>query len=295
MAARIDSYARAIVVLAVIMGSTSGILGKLITADAMAIGFFRLTFALPFFVLPVLISRRSALRQVAAKDVFLSLASGMFLFWHFLCWFLAVKSTSVASAIILADLHPLVVMAITLVVLKRQIPGKAILGVFAALAGAAAVVGSDLFHSGNTLEGDLLALATAVTMGIYFSIGGQVRGRVAGDLYILMVFSSCWVFFTIGMILTRTPVTGYPLSDYLWLLVMTVLCQLGAHAVMNWSMAHVSALYVSAWGTAEIVSATLLALVVLGEVPGPAKIAGGAIVIAGLLYYNRHEGGVRPS
>jgi drug/metabolite transporter (DMT)-like permease len=54
-------------------------------------------------------------------------------------------------------------------------------------------------------------------------------------------------------------------------------------------MRFVPALYVSAWGTAEIVSAPILALWVFGEVPGPAKIIGGAIVIAGLLYYNYHE------
>jgi twitching motility two-component system response regulator PilH len=65
--------------------------------------------------------------------------------------------------------------------------------------------------------------------------------------------------------------------------------QRGAHAVMNWSMRFVSSLYVSAWGTAEIVSATLLALWIFGEVPGPTKILGGAIVMAGLLYYNYHE------
>ena len=295
MARRIDAYARIIVVLAVFMGSTSGILGKLITADPMAIGFFRLTFALPFFVLPVLFSRRDALRAVPRRDFLLSALSGMFLFWHFLFWFMAVKATSVASAIILADLHPLVVMALTTLFLKKHVPAKAVLGVLTALAGGVLVMGTDLWTGGNSLAGDLLALAPAVTMAVYFTIGGQVRRRMAGDLYILIVFSSCWMFFAVGMLLTNTPVVGYPASDYLWLLVMTALCQLGAHAVMNWSMAHVSALYVSAWGTAEIVSAPVLAFLVLGEVPGPFKIVGGLIVIGGLLYYNYHEPHTPPS
>jgi drug/metabolite transporter (DMT)-like permease len=164
-----------------------------------------------------------------------------------------------------------------------------------ALAGGFVVVGADLGSGGGSLAGDLLALATAVTMAVYFTIGGQVRKRMAGDLYILILFSSCWACFAAGMLLTKTPVTGYPVSDYLWLLLMTALCQLGAHAVLNWSMAHVSALYVSAWGTAEIVSAPILAFLVLGEVPGVLTAVGGLIVIGGLLYYNYHEPHTPPS
>jgi len=277
------------VILAVISGSTSGILGRLITADSMAIGFFRLTMALPFFLVPVLLNKRDLVKALPKRDLIWSGVSGMFLFWHFLCWFIAVKNTTIASAIILADLHPLIVMGITVVVLKKKIPVRAAVGVIVALLGAALVLGFDFTFGGSSVYGDFMALFTAVAMAVYFCIGGVLRKDIPGDIYITLVFSACWVCFAIGMVATGTPVLGYPLADYLWLIVMTVLCQMGAHAVMNWSMRFVSALYVSAWGTAEIVSATLLALWIFGEVPGPTKIIGGIIVMVGLLYYNYHE------
>ena len=288
----VEYHAKYIVILAVLLGSTSGIMGKLITADAMAIGFFRLTLALPFFLFPVLHHKRHELVSLSKKDFLWSGLSGMFLFWHFLCWFTAVKNTSIASAIILADLHPLMVMAITVFILKKKIPLQAAFGVILALVGGALVVGIDFGSSGHHLFGDMMAIATAAAMGLYFSIGGVLRKRIPGDLYITLVFSACWSCFAIGMILTKTPVFGYPISDYLWLMAMTVLCQLGAHAVLNWSMRYVTALYVSAWSTAEIVTAPLLALLVLGEIPGISKIIGGIIVIGGLLYYNYHEGDI---
>lgn len=284
-----ERYVKYAVILAVISGSTSGILGRLITADSMAIGFFRLTFALPFFLVPVLMNKRDLLRAIPKKDLAWSGISGMFLFWHFLCWFIAVKNTTIASAIILADLHPLIVMGITVVVLKKKIPIRAAVGVFVALFGAALVLGLDFSFGGASIYGDIMALFTAVAMAVYFCIGGVLRKDIPGDIYITLVFSACWFCFTIGMLVTGTPVLGYPVSDYLWLIVMTVFCQMGAHAVMNWSMRFVTSLYVSAWGTAEIVSATLLALWIFNEVPGPAKIIGGIIVMAGLLYYNYHE------
>jgi len=284
-----ERYVKYVVLLAVISGSTSGILGRLITADSMAIGFYRLSMALPFFLIPVLLRKREALKAVPKRDLLWSAVSGMFLFWHFLCWFIAVKNTSIASAIILADLHPLIVMGITVLVLKKKIPVRAAVGVFVALAGAALVMGFDFSFAGHQIYGDVMAIFTAIAMGIYFCIGGVLRKDIPGDIYITLVFSACWLCFAIGMVATGTPFFGYPLSDYLWLIVMTALCQIGAHAVLNWSMRFVPALYVSAWGTAEIVSAPLLALWIFGEVPGPAKIIGGAIVIAGLLYYNYHE------
>jgi len=278
-----------IVILAVISGSTSGIMGRLITADSMAIGFYRLTMALPFFLIPVLLRRREALKSVSTRDLIWSAISGMFLFWHFLSWFIAVKNTTIASAIILADLHPLIVMGITVVILKKRIPIRAAVGVFVALLGAGVVVGLDYSIVGSHLYGDVMALFAAIAMGIYFCIGGVLRKRIPGDIYITLIFTVCWICFTLGMVLTGTPFFGYPLSDYLWLVLMTALCQIGAHAVMNWSMRFVPSLYVSAWSTAEIVSAPLLALWVFNEIPGPTKIIGGIIVIAGLLYYNYHE------
>jgi drug/metabolite transporter (DMT)-like permease len=284
-----ERYVKYVVVFAVISGSTSGILGRLITADSMAIGFYRLTLALPFFLIPVLLRKREAIKAVPTRDLIWSGVSGMFLFWHFLSWFIAVKNTTIASAIILADLHPLIVMGITVIVLKKKIPVRAALGVFIALLGAGLVVGFDYSTVGSHIYGDVMALFAAVSMGIYFCIGGVLRKDIPGDIYITLVFTACWIFFTIGMVVTKTPFVGYPVSDYLWLLVMTALCQIGAHAVMNWSMRFVPSLYVSAWGTAEIVSASLLALLVFGEMPGFTKMIGGVIVIAGLLYYNYHE------
>lgn len=284
-----EHYVKYVVLLAVISGSTSGILGRLITADSMAIGFYRLTLALPFFLVPVMLRKREALKAVPRRDLVWSAISGMFLFWHFLCWFIAVKNTTIASAIILADLHPLVVMGITVIILKKKIPGRAAVGVFVALLGAALVMGFDFNFAGNQIYGDIMALFTAVAMGIYFCIGGVLRKDIPGDIYITLVFFACWICFTIGMVATGTPFFGYPLSDYLWLIVMTALCQIGAHAVLNWSMRYVPALYVSAWGTAEIISAPLLALWIFGELPGPTKVMGGVIVIGGLLYYNYHE------
>jgi len=50
----IARYAKIATVIAVVFGSSSGILGSLTAAPSMAIGFWRLTVALPFFLVLLL-------------------------------------------------------------------------------------------------------------------------------------------------------------------------------------------------------------------------------------------------
>lgn len=281
--------ARIVAVFAVAMGATSGILGKAITASSMAIGFYRLTFALPFFAIPVLLHERETLKQLTLKQIAGCAVAGIFLFCHFFCWFNAVKMTKIASAVVLQSLHPLVVLVVTLIFFKSHVKGKAVLGICIALAGAALMAGLDYSAAGGSFAGDIFAIFTGVFYGLYFCVGNVMRKNIPAGVYVFMVFSFCWICFTLGMIFSGTPFTGYPVADYLWLLVMAMACQIGAHAVFNWVLGYVTPLFLSTWGNAEIVISTLLALVFFGEIPTLLQVAGGAITIVGLLIYNFNE------
>lgn len=278
-----------IVVLAVIAGSCSSILARMITANAMAIGFYRLVFALPFFAVPLLLNHRDEFKKISAKEYLWSFLAGLFLFAHFFCWFTAVDNTTIASAAMLAGLHPLVVLIVTILIFKQKVNRKALIGIIIALLGASIIAGNDYSLSGIALYGDIMALFTAIFMGLYFCVGRVIREKIPSGVYVFLVFASCWVFFTVGMVATGTPFTGYPTTDYLWLIVMAFTCQIGAHAVFNWCMGYVSSLYVSAWETADAVFASVLAVIVLVEIPSIWQLLGGVIVIGGLLYYNYHD------
>ncbi len=282
--------AKYIVILAVILGSFSAIFAKLITAPPVAIGFYRLTFALPFFAIPILLKHRDVLRKISGKDYGLCLLGGGFLAGHFFSWFTAVQTTTIASAVVLAALHPIVVLITTILIFKTPVPVKAVLGIFVALIGGAIVAGFDYTFTDIHFFGDVMGLLAGIFMGLYFLMGNAVRKRIPAGTTVFLLFLGCWICFFIGMIVTGTSFTGYPAMDWVWLLAMTLSCQIGAHAVMNWSLGYVSPLYVSAWATADIVIATAFAFVIFGEVPGVWRTIGAVIVLGGLLYYNKHEG-----
>lgn len=288
----IARHAKIATVFAVLFGSSSGILGNLITAPSLAIGFWRLTIALPFFIIPAVANheKREKLKAISKKDYLLCFISGAFLFGHYFSWFNAVKLTNIASAAVLAALHPLVVLIITIFVYHKKVSVKSVLAIAVALLGGVLIVGADYnTFAGGNLTGNILAFMAAMFMGLYFAMGDEVRKRVEGSLYVLLVFASCWICFIIGVIASGTPLLGYRPMDYVLLIVMAFVCQIGSHAVFNMCIGHVSSLYVSTWETGDAVFATILAVIFLGQIPELYEFIGCVVVVGALLYYNRQE------
>lgn len=285
----IGKYVKIIVLLAVIAGSSSGIFGRAIEAPSMAIGFWRLTLGLPFFAIPVLIKKRHELKAISGKEAAGALLAGAFLFAHFFSWFNAVKMTNIASAVVLAALHPLVVLVITLFVFKKHVGARPIMGIVLALLGGTLVAGLDksLLSAGN-FNGDVLAFLAAVFMGVYFAIGNEVRKTVEGAIYVFLCFFGCWICFVVGTVATDTRILGYSTRDYILMALLTLVCQIGAHAVFNLCFGYVDSLYVSAWESGESVFAIVLSFIFLGQIPTSWELLGAVIVVIGLLYYNYH-------
>lgn len=283
---------KVIVVFAVVAGSASGIFGSVIEAPSMAIGFWRLAFGLPVFAVPFFRGGNGLreLKMVPRKSLIYTILAGVFLFLHFFSWFSAVKLTNIASASVLAALHPLVVLFITIFVFKRHVGRRAIMGIICALAGATMIAGFDYRElAAGSFKGDVLSLGAAIFMGLYFAMGHEARKSISGSTYVFMCFLCCWICFGAGMLVTGTSFIDYSAGDWIYILGLTIVCQIGAHAVFNLCMGHVSSLYVSAWESGEAVSATLLAYIFLGQVPKEWQLIGMAVVVIGLVYYNYHS------
>ncbi|MBQ6663003.1 MAG: DMT family transporter [Firmicutes bacterium] len=282
-------YVKLIVVCSVIASSSSSIFVNLIGAPPLAIGFWRLAIGVPFFAVPVLAGKRDELKALTRRDIFLACLAGVFLFGHFFTWFNAVKMTNVASAVTLAALHPLVVLAVTFFLYHQKVGLRPIMGIILALLGGAMIAGFDYRTlATDNFVGDIFAVFAAIFFGLYLAVGDEGRKRVSGPVYVLLVFATCLVCFAIGCAATGTKVLGYTAKDYALLVALTMICQVGAHAVFNLCIGYVDSLYVSTWETGESVFAIILGMIVLQQIPTQYQIIGCAVVVIGLLYYNFH-------
>ena len=288
----IGKYAKILVILAVFCGGASGPIAAIVSAPPLMIGFGRLTLALPVFAIPVLAdpNKRQMLKELDREKFFITMVTGIFLFLHFFCWFTAVKYTNVSAAAVLASFHPLVVLALTVFVYKKRVPGKAIVAILIALAAGAYLMCSDISAFGQgKMIGNVLALGAGIFMGIYFAVGGKVRPKMDGSVYVMLVFFWCWVCFSLACLVTGTKVIGYPAMDYVGIIALTLVCQIGSHAVWNLCMGHVDPLYVSAWESMDPVASTVLAVIIASQIPSLKEVVCCIIVVVALIAYSRFE------
>ncbi len=284
-----ERNARYIVLIAVVIGAFSGNFARLTEAPAMVIGFYRLLFSLPFFIVAAMASKetRLALRHISKKEVYFSFLAAAGLYGHYMCWFAAVKMTNMAAAATLESLHPLTVLVVSVLFFHRRVGWKAVAGVIVALVGGVVACGNGLSFSAEDLAGDLLAFASGVSLAFYFIFSKHIRGQgMRANAFVLTCFALCCSMFFVTMIVTRTPFTGYRPVDFAYILGMAVLCQIGAHALISWALGYVSDLYVSTWQTFEGVVTIIIAFIIFREAPAPVQIAGCIVTFAGLVFYN---------
>jgi drug/metabolite transporter (DMT)-like permease len=143
------------------------------------------------------------------------------------------------------------------------------------LAGAAAA-------GARPLYGNALALLGAVMAAAYVLVGRSLRQRVALVPYVLVVYTACTVTLLAVAIAEGLPLRGYGAREWLLFLALAVGPGLFGHTVVNWALEHVESSVVSVSLLGEPVGATLLAAVLLAEVPAATTVLGGVVVLAGI-------------
>lgn len=279
-----------VVIFAVVAASFSPIFTKLTAAPPIAIGFYRLSIAMPIFAFMIISKYRDALKAVTRSQLLGAAVAGLLLSGHFFSWFTALRHTSVASASVLSMTHPIIVLLISVFILRKSTNLKAVIGVMVAFVGSVIISGNDYALSMDALFGDFMAVFSALFLGLYFLIGNKYRKSMNAPVYVFLVFFFCWLSFLVFMILSKTEFTGYSASDYFWIFIMAIVCQIGAHAVFNWCLAYTSALYISTLENLETFISTAIAAMVFTEIPTLIQIIGAVIIVSGVIYYSKNEG-----
>lgn len=269
--------------LAVLCISTGSILVRMASAAPLAVAFYRIFFAslllAPFAAGSALRSWPSLSRRARG----LLLVSGVALGLHFATWIASLSYTSVAASVLLVNTTPLFTLAFSRVFLGEGVSPVVVAAMGLALAGAGLIAIGDWAQGANSLTGDLLALAGAVTMSLYHVIGRGLRAALPLDAYILGVWATAAATLAGLSLAAQVSLAGYPPRTYLLLLALAVVPTLGGHGLVNRSLRHLPAPTVGLFLLGEPVGATILAYFFFHEVPSAWTLAGGAVVLASLV------------
>ena len=241
-------------------------------------------------LLPVLLLKhREEFKALNRRDILSCAASGALLALHFASWFESLRWTSVASSTVLVSTEVIFCALGFALFLKGKIPKLGVAAIALAFGGSVVLALSDGGGGSGALYGDLLSLAGAVFVALYTLIGRVERGHMSTTVYTFFTYLSSFLTLLVLDLFTGTPVAGYPPREWIIGLLLAVVCTLLGHSLFSWSLKYLSPSYVSAVKLCEPVFATVLAVPLFGELPGPAQAAGGVLVLAGVILYTRAE------
>ena len=260
--------------------SVAAIFIRLADTEPLTIAAYRLSMGAVLVAVPTLLRARPQLRALRRADMPLLVLSGLFLAAHFASWITSLSLTSVASSVLLVTTTPVFVALASHLWLRERVGRLTAAAVALTLAGGAvlAVGGGEE----QRLLGDGLALLAAVAVAGYILAGRRARSRIANLPYVTVVYSVTAVVLLVAAVGTGAPMLGLPAETYFWIAASALFPQAIGHTLLNWGLGHASATSVATAVRAEPVVATLLAILVLGEIPPWTAVPGGALVLTGV-------------
>jgi drug/metabolite transporter (DMT)-like permease len=293
------------VAIAIIAISTSAILVRWSGAPSVVKAFYRVLF-MTGMVAPFALRDIDRIKTISGRDLGFAVVSGLALAAYFGSFFESLEWTSVAAAVTLISTQPIFVGIGAAFLLNERLTLRMVVGMVVALAGAFAMsvgplVVDSLFGGGNIVEvfatvfagsstqlyGNAIAFNGAFAGAIYTLTGRSLRQRLSLFVYTFIIYTVCTVALGGLAIGSGAQLLGYAQTEWILFLAMALIPGMFGQTVYNWALKYVESSIASVSLLADPVAATILALVLLGEVPDVVTILGGAVVLVGIHVTNR--------
>ncbi|GAB4068711.1 EamA family transporter [Ancylobacter sonchi] len=182
---------------------------------------------------------------------------------------------------------PLITTLFSLVLLGEPIDGQGVIGVAILAAGVLAIAWPRKGHL--DIRALLLASACALSIAVYSIIDGM-GARTTGSPHLY----SAWLFLLEGpcvltvALLRHRPAALRPMLGFLGPGALGGAMSLSAYWITIWAMTRAPIGLVSAVRESSVLFAAVIAVFLLKETPRPSRLAGAALIVAGLALIKLH-------
>jgi len=259
------------------IGSSGPIIAKAIMPIPTMIFWRNLVGAL--MMMPFAFARGEWKTKAQLNAIRWSILAGTLLATHFICFFWAMKLTSVATGVALTATQP-IFAALFIKLAGGHIPKKSIGGMVIAFLSVVAITGIDLNISLRAFQGDLLAVFGGAVGAGYMIIGASAQKVISTSTFTTVCYSTCAILIFPVVLLTNSDLTGYSGTQWLLLAGLIIGAQFLGHTLFNFTLKRVSPAVVSLVVFFEVPVSALLAFAWIGQQPPAGTIPG----IIGLLF-----------
>ena len=266
--------------------STSPILIKSSHSPALTIAFYRML-ATVLLLTPFILSKNlKELKGLSLSQVGKIAISGMFLGLHFSFWILSLKFTTVASATVLVNTSPIMLLLITYFIFKEKSSKVEVIAIMVAFVGSVVLTIGDFSGGSNAVLGDIYAILGAAFICVYLLIGNHVRQKVSMPSYTYLTYTFAMITIFITNLFVKQNMMVTDPTEYLLFLGMAIFPTLLGHSLFNWSLKYVSATFVSMAILTEPIIASIFAIIIFTEIPTISQLIGSLIILSALGVYN---------
>lgn len=255
---------------------------RLADTGPVAAGFWRMALPLPLFVWLALREHSQSPSRVPARTVWMLFAAGAFFALDLASWHLGIELTRLGNATLFGNTGSLLLMVWGLIVMKRAPTRAEALGIAAAVAGAAIMLGRSLEISPETLAGDLLCVLAGVFY-VFYLIPAQSARETMGQWSVLALVSASAAPVLLGFaIALGEPVL--PQAAGWWPVLALALCsQIAGQGLLVYALGHFPPLVIGMALLTQPAIAALSGWLAFGEGVGATDMLGMALVAAALV------------
>lgn len=207
---------------------------------------------------------------------------GATLYAHFLLFTVAAQTTTTAHTLALVYASPALVALGSALILREPPRAMQLVGVLAAVAGIAILVGFEPAESGATLSGDLAAAGSGAALAAYVLAGRYYRAAMPLPAYVFAVYG--WAALLALPYAAVSFDTGAYDGGRILVLVILGVVPLGlGHTLLNAALRRARATIPNVITTQEVTGGVLLGALLYGEIPGPSALLGALLALAGVI------------
>ena len=229
----------------------------------------------------ILMALRRECLHVSRADWPRFIGFGLIAAAHFLCYIASLSYTTIAHSLSIVYTAPIFVTLFSALLLKEPIPRRKWGGVIVAVIGVAILAGFEPRLNRTMLWGDLLALGSAITFGLYSVAGRSQRAHYPLFTYAAAVYGLGALWMLPVAAVNFTP-SGYTLIPVLSVIGLGILPLGFGHTLYNAALRRAHATYVNLIATQEVTGGILLGMLLLGEMPGINEVVGAVVTLAGI-------------
>jgi len=274
----------------VLLLGTGPLFVKTVPAGGLFIAFYRMLFGSMLLGIPILAGKRKVIQKKnTSGGILWAILGGLSYGLNIFLWSSALKFTTASAVTLLDNTAPLWVGLYGFLFLKEKQGWIYRLGMAVTFGGAAMLIGTNTFSRSNAqLTGSLISIASGFSYAIY-----QVITRKAREYFSSLQYS--WMVAAVGaagLFLIAFPLGilnhQVNLSGFLKIFLLALTSQVLAWLMINQALGELPSSVTSLVLVGQPVVTTLLAALLINEVPGLWQILGGMICIAGIFIIQRN-------